>query len=228
MINIMYVFIVPYRDRVAHLNRYLETLSKYLKDREYSILVIEQANKSPFNAGMIRNIGFKEACKKFPNQDYFIFNDVDIVPILLPNINHEVIDFGHPGEKINHLYGMKHCIGGVYSISKHNFIKINGYPTGYWGWGFEDTDLLHYRVIEKNIDRIGPLYLRNQEISLFSDISKHHRDMNHRSYNKKLFNSRESPGGLDSMEYQVISESFDPALMYYHIKVDFEYSKNQT
>jgi hypothetical protein len=195
-------------------------MSEYLSGKDYRIIIVEQDNRYLFNAGMIRNIGFLEACKKYPQQDYFIFNDVDIVPVKIEN--DDCLDFGHPGNNIiNHLYGMAHCIGGVYSISKNTFEKINGYPTGYWGWGFEDTDLWHYRIKPNKIRRIGPIYKRGQPNSKFADISRHHRDIRNRPNNKELFFSKKSPGGLDSMEYQVTDDTYDPDQKYHHIKCDF-------
>lgn len=31
--------------------------------------------------------------------------------------------------------------GGVSAMSKHQFLKINGFPNNYWGWGGEDDDI---------------------------------------------------------------------------------------
>jgi hypothetical protein len=31
--------------------------------------------------------------------------------------------------------------GGVVLFTKADFRRINGYPTAYWGWGYEDTEL---------------------------------------------------------------------------------------
>ncbi|KAG9333576.1 hypothetical protein JZ751_011313 [Albula glossodonta] len=31
--------------------------------------------------------------------------------------------------------------GGVSSLSKQQYLKINGFPNNYWGWGGEDDDI---------------------------------------------------------------------------------------
>ncbi|MEQ2189744.1 hypothetical protein GOODEAATRI_028446, partial [Goodea atripinnis] len=31
--------------------------------------------------------------------------------------------------------------GGVSSMSKEQYLKINGFPNNYWGWGGEDDDI---------------------------------------------------------------------------------------
>ena len=41
--------------------------------------------------------------------------------------------------------------GGVLSINREDFIKSNGYPNNFWGWGGED-DVLNSRLQLKNID----------------------------------------------------------------------------
>lgn len=33
--------------------------------------------------------------------------------------------------------------GGVSSLSKEQYLKINGFPNNYWGWGGEDDDIFN-------------------------------------------------------------------------------------
>lgn len=33
--------------------------------------------------------------------------------------------------------------GGVSGLSKSQFLKINGFPNEYWGWGGEDDDIFN-------------------------------------------------------------------------------------
>lgn len=36
--------------------------------------------------------------------------------------------------------------GGVSGLSKKQFLKINGFPNEYWGWGGEDDDIYNRSV----------------------------------------------------------------------------------
>ena len=56
--------IAPYRKRPGHLRRFKEHISEYLKDYDYELIVVEQADDLPFNRGKLLNIGFKVAQTK--------------------------------------------------------------------------------------------------------------------------------------------------------------------
>ena len=71
--------IAPYRKRPGHLRRFRESISKYLKNQDYELIIVEQADDLPFNRGKLLNIGFKHAVR---NQcDYVAFHDLDMLPI---------------------------------------------------------------------------------------------------------------------------------------------------
>ena len=53
--------IVPYRKRPTHLRKFRESISEYLKDYDYDLIVVEQSDDLPFNRGKLLNIGFKTA-----------------------------------------------------------------------------------------------------------------------------------------------------------------------
>lgn len=142
--------IVPYRDREQQLKRFLSHMKDYLKDIEYEIFIIEQSDSKPFNRGKLLNVGYKYALNK--GCDYFVFHDVDMLP--------ENVDYSY-SEKPLHLatHLQEHdyettffdYFGGVTMFTKEDFETINGFSNEYWGWGFEDDDLL-VRCIESNID----------------------------------------------------------------------------
>jgi hypothetical protein len=93
---------------------------------------------------MLLNIGFKEAKKR--NCDYVVFHDVDMLPIdvdysysnkpLHLATNFEI----EAGEKERTIFDT--YFGGVTMFPTKLFEKINGFSNKYWGWGYEDDDLL--------------------------------------------------------------------------------------
>jgi hypothetical protein len=116
-------------------------MSKYLKDFDYEIFVVEQKDKKPFNRGKLLNIGAKYAMEN--GCDYLCFHDVDLLPI---DVDYTYPDY--PTSLISEIENKEGDIlfryfGGVTLFSVEDFISINGYSNEYWGWGFEDDDLFH-------------------------------------------------------------------------------------
>ena len=138
--------IVPFRNRHDHLHQFIDCISEYLikNNFQYEIIVVHQDNGKLFNRGMLLNIGFKEAQKR--NCDYVVFHDVDMLPIdvdysysnkpLHLATNFE-IEAGENERTIFDTY-----FGGVTMFPTKLFEKINGFSNKYWGWGYEDDDLL--------------------------------------------------------------------------------------
>lgn len=138
--------IVPYRDRYEHLKKFKFEIVKYLKskDIDFEIIIVEQDDGRLFNRGMLLNIGFKEA--KELRCDYVVFHDVDMLPIY--------VDYSYPqtplqiatnfvkekNDKVRTIFD--EYFGGVTMFSIKDFEKIDGYSNKYWGWGYEDNDLL--------------------------------------------------------------------------------------
>ena len=116
-------------------------MEDYLKDIEYEIFIVEQSDDKPFNRGKLLNVGFKSACNK--GCDYFVFHDVDMLP--------EDVDYSYSDKPLHlatHLQEHDYettffdYFGGVTMFNKEDFELINGFSNEYWGWGFEDDDLL--------------------------------------------------------------------------------------
>ena len=146
--------IVPYRDRQKHLKEFSRRIVRYLEktDIDFHIFVIEQDFAKLFNRGMLLNIGFKYA-ENF-GCDYVVFHDVDMIPI---HVDYSYSD--EPLQMANNFldddtYSSKETFdeyfGGVTMFNVEDFRKINGYSNKYWGWGYEDTDLL-YRCVRHKI-----------------------------------------------------------------------------
>jgi hypothetical protein len=139
--------IIPYRDRASHLEVFVPYMQEYLKDYDYKIFVIEQSDSKPFNRGKLLNVGAKIAIKE--GFDYFALHDVDMLPL-------KGVDYSYPDtpihlvSKINKDIPFIDYFGGVTLFNVHDYKLVNGYSNEYWGWGFEDDDLL-YRCIQRNI-----------------------------------------------------------------------------
>ena len=140
--------IVPYRKRPGHLRKFRESIESYLKDQDYELIVVEQNDDLPFNRGKLLNIGFQQAIR---NQcDYVVFHDIDMLPI---DVDYSYSDV--PIHLANNFTNSKREIfktyfGGVTLFPVDLFKKVNGYSNEYWGWGFEDDDLL-MRLTEQNV-----------------------------------------------------------------------------
>ena len=140
--------IVPYRKRPGHLRKFRESIKSYLKGQDYELIVVEQADELPFNRGKLLNIGFEYAVRK--QCDYVVFHDVDMLPI--------DVDYSYSDVPIHLANGFTNSdreifdtyFGGVTLFPIDLFKKVNGYSNEYWGWGFEDDDLL-MRLTEQHI-----------------------------------------------------------------------------
>ncbi len=146
--------IVPYRDRPAHLKKFTQHTFDFLKQSniEFEIVVVEQIDDKPFNRGKLLHVGYLKA--KELGCNYVVFHDVDMLPIEVDYSYSEVplhlaTNFDLEYEKAKNLE-FDDYFGGVTMMSNSTFETINGYSNLYWGWGFEDDDLL-FRCAEKNI-----------------------------------------------------------------------------
>ena len=145
--------IVPYRDRYFDLVEFKSHITKYLSDSgiNYYLIIVEQDDEKSFNRGKLLNIGTIYAKKL--GCDYVVFHDLDMLP--------EEVDYSYsdtPLHLATNLIGTKdfkrivfdQYFGGVTLFPIKTFEEINGYSNNYWGWGYEDDDLLyrckHYKV----------------------------------------------------------------------------------
>lgn len=138
--------IVPYRDRDEHLKVFLPAIKQYLsrKGIEYIVILVEQDHNEPFNRGALCNIGYKEA--KMNRCDYLVFHDVDMIPV---NVDYSYSE--HPVHLASDDLPFDSYFGGITMFPIRDFAKINGFSNKYWGWGYEDDDLM-FRCINKGID----------------------------------------------------------------------------
>lgn len=153
--------IVPYRNRYQHLITFKSYIKEYLSNKgiEYELIIVEQDDAKAFNRGKLLNIGFLYAKKL--RCDYVVFHDIDMIPLNVDysysdiplHLATDLIDESQNKKEIFPEY-----FGGVTLFPVEAFERINGYSNIYWGWGYEDTDLL-YRC------KLAKLPLNVQEIS---------------------------------------------------------------
>jgi hypothetical protein len=147
------IIIVPFRDDSSH--KRLEQLKKFKEffDPLFKYEIVYQEDDKLFNRGLLLNKGFLNN----QNYDYFIFHDVDLIPDSdLIKTYYEYpekpIHIGYKGQRWS---TNEKFIGGVLSINKDDFIKVNGFPNDFWGWGGED-DALSNRLRINNISVVRP------------------------------------------------------------------------
>jgi hypothetical protein len=197
------VFIIPYREREAHLNCYMRNMTFLLKEFDdnvkYEFVISEQGDKREFNRGAMKNLGFLYIKNKYPN-DYkdmtFVFNDVDTMPGVKGIIPNYIIN-DDDAVKVRHFFGFKIALGGIFSIKGDVFESINGFPN-YWGWGFEDN------CLQKRLERKKFVIDRSN----FSDINSRdwvllyhgsHRNLDNNVVNK--FIDDNGNNGLNTLTY---------------------------
>jgi hypothetical protein len=155
--------IVPYRNRYEHLEEFKTKIVQYLESKniDFEIIIIEQDDAKLFNRGMLLNIGFKYA--KDMGCDYVVFHDVDMIPI---DVDYSYTDIPlHLSTKFEIEAGetertiFDEYFGGVTIFPVNIFESIDGYSNKYWGWGYEDNDLL-LRCDEKGVS-LNSLKLKN-------------------------------------------------------------------
>jgi len=118
-----HIIIVPYRNRAAHLAQFLSHMAIHYE--HIPICIVEQEERKPFNRAKLLNVGFLEN----PQYKYYIFHDVDMLPI---NVNYAIkknIPIVQLAKSDIQLFGY---LGGVTRFSANTFKKIGGYHNEYF------------------------------------------------------------------------------------------------
>ncbi|XP_041042512.1 beta-1,4-galactosyltransferase 1-like isoform X2 [Carcharodon carcharias] len=213
--------IIPFRNRLQHLNYWLYYLHPILQRQQldYGVYVINQHGEDTFNRAKLLNVGFMEALKVY---DYscFVFSDVDLIPMDDRNIykcysqpRHLAVSMDKFGFRLPY----NQYFGGISALSKEQHEKINGFPNDYWGWGGEDDDIYN-RIVFKGMSISRP----SGGIGKCRMI-RHNRDQNN-APNPQRFNrisqTRQTMqhDGLNSLVYKVLEVKKYP--LYTFIDVD--------
>ncbi|NXX42163.1 B4GT3 galactosyltransferase, partial [Tricholaema leucomelas] len=106
--------------------------------------VSPQAGNSTFNRAKLLNVGVKEALKD-EEWDCLFLHDVDLIPENDHNLY--TCDPWNPKHvsvamnKFGYSLPYPQYFGGVSALTPDQYMKINGFPNEYWGWGGEDDDI---------------------------------------------------------------------------------------
>jgi hypothetical protein len=186
--------IVPYRNREQHLSEFKKKISKYLNKQgiDFVLIIVHQDDAKLFNRGMLLNIGFTYAEKYGCN--YVVFHDVDMIPLYA--------DYSYsktPLHLCNNVYvedgirkklrdSFDEYFGGVTLFPSETFKNINGYSNKYWGWGYEDTDLLlRCKVAGVELDTIKFKNIKPKSKSLFfNGVDAYVKVKNEIDFNKDM------------------------------------------
>ncbi|CAL8262463.1 unnamed protein product [Lota lota] len=214
--------IIPFRNREEHLKFWLYYLHPILQRQQldYGVFVINQGGTETFNRAKLLNVGYMEALKDY---DYgcFVFSDVDLIPMDDRN-TYKCFDQPRHLSVSMDKFGFRlpywQFFGGVSAMSKEQFLKINGFPNNYWGWGGEDDDIYNR------------LSMKGMSISRASGtvgkcrMIRHDRDKknepNPQRFNR-LAHTRENMGkdGINSLTYKVINKERRPLYTYITVEV---------
>uniref|UniRef100_A0A8B9TQ18 Beta-1,4-galactosyltransferase n=1 Tax=Anas platyrhynchos TaxID=8839 RepID=A0A8B9TQ18_ANAPL len=203
------------RQKVHHLKYWLHYLHPILRRQKvaYGIYIINQYGEDTFNRAKLLNVGFLEALKDDEEYDCFIFSDVDLIPMDDRNLyrcyeqpRHFAVGCPTAG-----------YFGGVSGLSKSQFLKINGFPNEYWGWGGEDDDI--FNRISLNGMKVSRPDIRIGRYRMIKHERDKHNEPNPQRFTKiqntKMTMKRD---GISSLQYRLVEVSRAP--MYTNITVE--------
>ena len=169
------VFIVPYRDRQPHRFAFTSIMKTIVKDLNCKIIFSHQKDNRPFNRGAMKNTGFIYIKNTYPEHYKnitFVFHDIDVLPWRKDQFSYQT-SMGI----INHFYGFKRGLGGIFAIKGKDFEELNGFPN-YWSWGLEDN------VLKWRANKLGKKIKYNQFVQ-YSDDNKNIIGLGH-GWNRKI------------------------------------------
>ncbi|KAL7386459.1 hypothetical protein ABVT39_008783 [Epinephelus coioides] len=213
--------IIPFRHRENHLKYWLHYLHPILRRQkiDYGIYIINQLGEDTFNRAKLLNVGYTEALKD-AEYDCFIFSDVDLIPMDDRNLYHcydQPRHFAIAMDKFGFRLPYAGYFGGVSGLSKKQFLKINGFPNEYWGWGGEDDDI--YNRITLNGMKVSRPDVRIGRYRMIKHERDKHNEPNPQRFNK-IQNTKNTmkKDGISSLTYKVLQVKRYP--LYTNISVE--------
>ncbi|XP_070701255.1 beta-1,4-galactosyltransferase 2 [Pempheris klunzingeri] len=213
--------IIPFRHRENHLKYWLHYLHPILRRQkiDYGIYIINQLGEDTFNRAKLLNVGYTEALKE-AEYDCFIFSDVDLIPMDDRNLYHcydQPRHFAIAMDKFGFRLPYAGYFGGVSGLSKKQFLKINGFPNEYWGWGGEDDDI--YNRITLNGMKVSRPDVRIGRYRMIKHERDKHNEPNPQRFNK-IQNTKNTmkKDGISSLNYRLVQVKRYP--LYTNISVE--------
>ncbi|XP_041729211.1 beta-1,4-galactosyltransferase 3 [Coregonus clupeaformis] len=205
--------IIPHRNREHHLKFLLYYLHPFLQRQQlnYGIYVIHQAGNYTFNRAKLMNVGFREAMRE-EDWDCLFFHDVDLIPeddrntyMCDVNPKHAAIAMDKFGYKLPY----KMYFGGVSALSPLHYLKMNGFPNNYWGWGGEDDDIgvrvsLGGMFISRPSVKVGRYKMIKHKLDKGNDVNP--RRFNMLAKTRQMWKL----DGMNTVEYEVLSRDHFP------------------
>ena len=106
-------------------------------------------------------------CELLPQHTLY-FHDVD----LLPGPHFQGYPLAEQGA-VRHLYGHRHCLGGIIAMRLDTYRRVGGFRRDKWTWGGEDTDL-QKRVLLSGVAIVrSPFTLRYQNDAIMLELDDH-------------------------------------------------------
>ncbi|XP_030320938.1 LOW QUALITY PROTEIN: beta-1,4-galactosyltransferase 3 [Calypte anna] len=214
--------IIPHRNRETHLGHLLYYLHPFLQRQQlqYGIYVVHQAGNSTFNRAKLLNVGVKEALKD-EEWDCLFLHDVDLIPENDHNIY--TCDPWNPKHvsvamnKFGYSLPYPQYFGGVSALTPDQYMKINGFPNEYWGWGGEDDDIAtRVRLAGMKIARppvsIGHYKMVKHKSDKGNEENPHRFDLLIRT--QRMW----TQDGMNSLTYTLLAKDLRP--LYTNLTVD--------
>lgn len=214
--------IVPHRNREGHLGHLLYHLHPFLQRQQlhYGIYVVHQAGNSTFNRAKLLNVGVKEALKD-EDWDCLFLHDVDLIPENDHNLY--TCDPWNPKHvsvamnKFSYSLPYPQYFGGVSALTPDQYMKINGFPNEYWGWGGEDDDIAtRVRLAGMKISRppisVGHYKMVKHKSDKGNEENPHRFDLLVRTQRAW------TQDGMNSLTYELLAKELRP--LYTNLTVD--------
>ena len=148
---------------IAHIYKLIDQSASH---DQYTVLIAEQVEpKNKFGKGQLYNAAVKWYVDTLGMPSRIILHDVDLLPdrelfeqYTITTLPSQMVP---QNERFAKLYDSKFSIpigGGITAITPEQYIRANGFPNNFWGWGGEDNAFqlrLKYNKIPRHYNMIG-------------------------------------------------------------------------